>query len=120
MVGDSFTLIATVTPEDSDQSIYWYSSDENVAQVVDGNVSCVGIGTADITAKAANSMKAVCHVVVTENSGIENITIDGNSPVKIYNISGNQIFEGKHSDASLDKGIYIVVSKDKRYKLLIK
>ena len=54
--GESIILIATVTPEDADDtSVTWSSSDEDVAIVSSkGKVVAMGLGTAIITATATN------------------------------------------------------------------
>ncbi len=51
ITGDSETLTATVTPEDTiDKSITWTSSNTDVATVTNGKVTAVAPGTATITA----------------------------------------------------------------------
>ena len=68
-VGNSETLTATVTPENAaNKALKWASSDENVATVApDGTVTAVKVGTATITATAADGSgkSAVCKVTVT-------------------------------------------------------
>lgn len=39
--------------------------------------------------------------------------------VRIYNLSGIIVFEGKYSEAKLDKGVYVIVDGDRAYKQLI-
>ena len=65
-VGGSFTLVATVTPEDAlDKTIDWTTSDSRIATVDDGLVTAVCGGTATITAKnAASGESAICTVTV--------------------------------------------------------
>ena len=68
-VGNSETLTATVTPENAaNKALKWASSDEDVATVApDGTVTAVKVGTATITATAADGSgkSAVCKVTVT-------------------------------------------------------
>ena len=68
-VGNSETLTATVAPENATiKALKWASSDENVATVApDGTVTAVKVGTATITATAADGSgkSAVCKVTVT-------------------------------------------------------
>lgn len=58
-------LTATLTPADATTEVVWTSSDENVATVVNGNVTAVGVGTATITATAGVGVEATCTVTVT-------------------------------------------------------
>ena len=68
-VGNSETLTATVAPENAaNKALKWASSDEDVATVApDGTVTAVKVGTATITATAADGSgkSAVCTVTVT-------------------------------------------------------
>lgn len=61
----SFTLTATVTPEDTTDDVIWTSSDETVATVTDGVVSIVGVGTVTITVTCGNQT-ATCSVNASE------------------------------------------------------
>ena len=58
-------LTATLTPAGATTEVVWTSSDENVATVVNGNVTAVGVGTATITATAGVGVEATCAVTVT-------------------------------------------------------
>ena len=64
-VGKSFTLTATVTPEEvADTAVTWSSSDEAVATVdSNGKVTAVATGNATITA-TAGEQSAVCNITV--------------------------------------------------------
>ena len=68
-VGNSETLSATVAPENATiKALTWASSDEDVATVApDGTVTAVKVGTATITATAADGSdkSATCTVTVT-------------------------------------------------------
>ena len=66
-VGESETLIATVTPSDAtDKTVIWTSSNPSVASVgLTGKVTAVGQGSATITATTVNgNHKATCDVTV--------------------------------------------------------
>ena len=62
------TLLATVTPSNAkDKSLVWKSTAESVATVNEnGRVTAVGVGTTEISAKAANGVEAVCDVKVSD------------------------------------------------------
>ena len=67
-VGATATLTATLVPADTTEALTWVSSNENAATVENGVVTCVGVGTATITAACGNQ-SATCEVTST-------ITID--------------------------------------------
>lgn len=69
-VGNSYTLIATITPSDAtDKLVTWESEDENIATVSSGKVTAKSPGTTKITA-TTNDEKytATCEVTVVEKS----------------------------------------------------
>lgn len=67
-IGDNVQLTATLTPANASSKITWTSSDETVATVADGKVVGVKAGTATITAKVSDSIKAECAVTVKASS----------------------------------------------------
>lgn len=63
-VNETITLVARVAPDNAtDKTITWTSSDESVASVVDGLVTALKDGEAEITAKAGD-LTAVCEIFV--------------------------------------------------------
>ena len=68
-VGDSFTVTATVLPENAtDKTVTWSSSNPSVATVdANGKVTGVAPGNASIEAHSSNERIAICHVIVTAN-----------------------------------------------------
>ena len=67
-IGDNVQLTATLTPANASSKITWTSSDETVATVADGKVVGVKAGTATITAKVSDEIKAECAVTVKASS----------------------------------------------------
>ncbi len=67
-IGDTWTLHATVLPENTtDKTITWTSGDESIARVdSEGVVTAVGIGSTNITAETANRISASCGVYVVK------------------------------------------------------
>ena len=63
-IGATQQLTATVLPIDTTESVIWASSDENCVTVEDGLVTCVGVGTATITA-TCGTQSATCAVTAT-------------------------------------------------------
>lgn len=60
-LNETVTLVATLTPSNTTDELSWASSDENVATVSDGVVTCVGVGSATITA-TCGTQTATCAV----------------------------------------------------------
>ena len=75
-LGDSYTLKATVHPNDADnKAISWSSSDESVATVEDGTVKAMGAGTATIIVRTEDGdHTATCVVTVTDPTGTATIS----------------------------------------------
>lgn len=64
-IGGQTTLVATLTPEGTTDSVKeWASSDTNVATVNNGVVTAVSEGTATITVKTTNDKTASCVITV--------------------------------------------------------
>ena len=78
--GASYTLTATVKPDDAtDKTVTWSSSNTAVATVKDGKVTAVKAGTATITAKAGGK-SATCTVTVTKATvAVTSVTLDKTS-----------------------------------------
>ena len=70
-VGTSFTIAATVKPDDAlNRTIIWNSSDPSIATVDEnGTVTAIAEGEAIITAESADGVKAECKVTVEKKDG---------------------------------------------------
>ena len=90
-VGDTYQLVATMTPEDAVDVIEWNSSKPGVATVENGLVTAVGVGEATIWITAGWDASATCKVAVNDKgTGLENIAeLDTNAP--IYNVLGQEV-----------------------------
>jgi len=65
--GASYTLTATVLPDNAaDKSVTWTSSNTAAATVSNGAVTAVSAGTAVVTAKTSNGLTASCTVHVSD------------------------------------------------------
>lgn len=74
--GESFTLRATVKPDDaSDKTVTWTSSNEKVLTVYGGTVKAVSPGTATVTA-TAGKVSATCEVQVTARVAVAEVVLD--------------------------------------------
>ncbi|MBQ5824897.1 MAG: CotH kinase family protein [Clostridia bacterium] len=83
------TLIATPEPNDTTDTIFWNSSNNNIITVDNGVVTAVGNGESTITA-TCGSFSATCAVSV---SGIEDVT-DPDNPNLVYKLPQATTFDG--------------------------
>lgn len=88
LVGETFTLVATVAPENTtDKTVVWSSSDENVVTVdSEGNVEAVGVGQATVTAACGNATGS-CAVTVKPIEATE-VTVE---PSEIVAVEGETV-----------------------------
>lgn len=122
--GEQIQINATVLPEDAtNKALAWASSDKSVATVDEtGLISLLKKGTAVITASATDgsNVSAECAVVVTDDSGIDDILTDKNTYVRVFNLQGVPVYEGIYSVAKLVPDYYIVVCDGKSTKVKVK
>lgn len=110
-VGETITLTATVSPEETtDKTVTWASSDETVATVADGVVTLLAEGKADITATCGIAT-ATCAVTVKAVAGIDLITVDNAVETVYYTTMGVKV------DGVPSSGVYIKVSGGKAVKV---
>ena len=86
LIGDSFTLLATILPEEAtDKTITWTTSNDSIASVsTDGVVAGMSKGTATIKAATSNGKTASCTVIVS--GGESDIHIVGNQKIDIKSV----------------------------------
>ena len=137
-VGESETLIASLLPENTTETVTWSSADEAVASVDDdGLVKAVSVGTTTITATSVEGLTAECSVTVTEDSGVSGIydndlrvsvrgsiiTVSGagDKVVRIMAADGKPVFTAQGDcHANVVPGFYLVVVGDNVTKVVAK
>ncbi|MCH5320081.1 MAG: leucine-rich repeat protein [Paramuribaculum sp.] len=120
-IGETFQLKADVSAEYStDKIIIWNTSNEEVAIVSEeGLVTAISKGVAIITA-SFGEVSAECEVTVIEEAGIESIFSNNLSGFSILSINGILIKKDCNFEdiQALTKGLYIIKSNDKIYKIV--
>lgn len=102
----------------------WTVDNDNVASVSEqGVIAGVSIGETTLevgTYDYSNYHTYTCNVkVVREGAGMQEIGIDADENIQIYDINGNLIFSGSCSDVTeLGHGIFIVKGAGKTVKLI--
>ena len=123
-VGETYQLTAIVAPENAtDKTIVWSSDNSGVVSVdSDGLITLHTKGNAIIKASATDGsgISVSCAVIVNENAGINDIEIDDNQYVRIYNLHGVLVYEGEYSESNLASGAYIIVSQGNSIKRIIR
>ena len=106
IIGEPLKLTPTLTPEDAETVLTWYSDDETIVRVTaDGTLIGVAEGLAIVTAKASNGITSnACKVKVELPSAISDVQADIKAKTPIYTVSGQRI-------KTLRKGINIVGGK---------
>ncbi len=124
-VGDTFTIVANVLPEDaSDKSVVWNSSDENIATVDEsGKVTVIRTGSCLITASTidGSGLKAECSVMAGL-VGIDTVFREDTGTADIYNLQGMLLKRQcyKSDINSLTPGIYIIRTEQFAKTVIIK
>ncbi len=111
---ETFTLTATVYPEDAvDKTVVWTSKDYEVAKVDDdGLVTAKGLGGTEIIATCGKASASCRVTVIDEPEGIEYIFSDPDSQVEVFDLNGILIKTATSIDdiRSLKPAIYILRS----------
>lgn len=106
MNGSNFKLNAMLTPNEGEQTILWYSDNENVAMVDDeGNVTATGIGTTVITAEVESTgEESKCIVVVSGDPTTDislivgsNYSFDANGYLRNITLIKDEITNTRHA-----------------------
>lgn len=122
--GDSFTIVATVLPENTtDKSVGWYSSNTDIATVdADGNVSVLKDGQCTIIARTLDGSDLLAECIITSEAGINTIFADADAEFDIYDIQGILIKKSCRRDdiKQLSAGAYILCHGNTIKKLIIR
>lgn len=122
-VGQNGLLEVEITPTDAtNKSVTWSSTNPSVVTVTqDGAVQAHSEGKVVIIAstKDGSNLSAICSVSVKSESGVETITIDNDTQVKIYSLSGVLLYEGLFSNCRLKPDFYIIIHNGYSYKIKI-
>jgi len=103
-IGESYTLKATVKPDDATiKTVNWSSSDDAVVVVSEGKVTAKGAGTAVISAKSG-SVSAECTVTIKPIE-VTSVTLDKEKIVLDIGTSETLTATVKPDDAT-DKTVY--------------
>lgn len=123
-VGESFTIEATVLPENaSEPKIKWESTNPEVATVNQvGYVEIFKEGSCRIIAYATDSSDVSAECIITSNSGIESIFADRTDHISVYTSGGLLIKKNCSSDdlKNLVPGIYIITTETKTIKVILR
>lgn len=113
-VGDNFQLTTTISPDNAtNHSVFWSSSDENVAIVDDnGVVTALASGTTQIkaTANDGSGKSAACKITVDKNNNLsisEMKVCKGGSGTLHVALIDEDIISGFQFDLSLPDGITV-------------
>lgn len=88
--GQKYELSYEITPAGTTAPISWSTSNPDVATIDNGTVTAVANGTCTITLTVGEA-SATCAVTVAIESGVADINIDSNSPVRYFNMQGVEI-----------------------------
>ena len=124
VIGESFTIEATILPENaSEPRIEWKSTNPVVATVSQvGHVEILKEGTCRIIAHATDGSDVSAECIITGVSGIESIFADGSDHIYVYTPGGILIKKDCSSDdlKNLVPGIYILKSETKTITVILR
>ena len=130
--GDTFTLKASLTPDNVDLPyVFWHSTNPEIAYVDNyGNVTVrqdiPRTGDVKIIAETLYHNGPAAYFsfnsVTTDTDEVLTDTADEAAPVDVYNLQGVQVLRGAEADAinALSPGIYIVRQGGRTSKIAVK
>ena len=124
LVGESFTIEATVLPENASTSkIEWKSTNPTVATVnQSGYVEILKDGSCRIIATAIDGSNVSAECLITGTSGIESIFADVTDHISVYTPSGMLVKKdcSSYDLKNLVPGIYVLKSETKTIKVILR
>lgn len=124
LVGESFTIEATVLPENASTSkIEWKSTNPTVATVNQaGYVEILKDGSCRIIANAIDGSNVSAECLITGTSGIESIFADVADHISVYTPSGMLVKKdcSSYDLKNLVPGIYVLKSETKTIKVILR
>lgn len=119
-IGETTQVGIKISPTNATNPVIkWSSTDENIARITsDGTIIGVNEGICYITAMSTDgsNISDICQVIVSKQSGINNLSIDLNTEIRIYSIDGKQIYQDINN---LEPGIYIIRYGNNTKKIII-
>ncbi len=120
----TFTIEATVLPENaSDKRVVWKSSDLSVANVDNqGNVTVVGTGNCTITAESKDNPEITAHCNISVTTGLNEIACGDGELSDVYSVAGVLIQKAVDAQTlnNLQPGTYILRKGPKTEKVIIR
>ena len=122
--GESFTIIATIAPENAtDKTLVWTSSDATVASVdSEGRVEVLRNGTCTITASTTDGSALSAECVITGLSGIDALFVSEDEQADIYDIKGSLVRKAaaREDMQYIVPGVYILKFSNRTVKVAIR
>jgi len=124
--GESYSLSATVYPDNANnKTVIWSSGDNNIATVgSDGTVTAINVGNTNIYARTVNGYEAVCNITVNRRHTVLDLGDDFNAYIN-YEVNGKYVTREENSDVQLrsysgklDQIWRFVKQNDGSYKIL--
>ena len=122
--GESFTIIATIAPENAtDKTLVWTSSDATVASVdSEGRVEVLRNGTCTITASTTDGSALSAECVITGLSGFDALFVSENEQADVYDIKGSLVRKAavREDMRYIVPGVYILKFSNRTVKVAIR
>lgn len=98
-VGDEYDYNPVLNPSNAETDFTWYSSNTNVAEVVDGHLVAKGVGVAQIQCVTHNGKSCICNLTVSDKK-IEGLTMPDNPMIITVGQKEKLVYETEPSEVS--------------------